>query len=188
MPVSPDVEQIDVVDRAGNPLPVIASRAEVHRKGLWHRTVHVWVLNLKNELLLQKRSAAKESFPGLWDISAAGHISAGDASLDAAQRELKEELGITVRKEDLRLLFTITGHYEDSARPFIDNELSDVYLMRADIPVNGMAVDRDEVDEVKYMAVEELKKELERHPELYVPHQEAYGKLFGFISTSEISK
>jgi len=179
--LSPGVELIDVVGPSGNPLRIIAPRTEVHRKGLWHRTVHIWVLNGKKELLLQKRSWSKESFPGLWDISAAGHISAGDTSKRAALRELEEELGIPAREDELVFLFTIKGHYEDPSRPFIDNEFSDVYLMRADIPINKVKVDRNEVDEVKYMAVEELKKELEVHPGLYVPHHEAYGKLFAFL-------
>jgi isopentenyl-diphosphate Delta-isomerase len=181
MPESPGIELIDVVDSSGNPLRMIVPRTEVHRKGLWHRTVHIWVLNRKKELLLQKRAQSKETFPGLWDISAAGHISAGDTSKRAALRELEEELGIPAREDELVLLFTIKGHYEDWSRPFIDHEFSDVYLMKADIPINKVKIDKDEVDEAKYMAVEDLKKELEVRPELYVPHHEAYGKLFAFI-------
>jgi isopentenyl-diphosphate Delta-isomerase len=183
MPAPMGVEHIDVLDRAGTPLHHIATRAEVHRKGLWHRTVHIWVLNRNNELLLQKRAGNKETFPGLWDISAAGHISAGDTSINAALRELEEELGIRARKGSLKLLFTITGHYKDSSRPFIDNEISDVYLLRDDIQIKSIAVDKDEVDEAKYMAVDELKRELESHPELYVPHHEAYGKLFQYLES-----
>jgi isopentenyl-diphosphate delta-isomerase type 1 len=181
MPQLPDVELIDVVDASGNPLAVAVPRAEVHLKGLWHRTVHIWVVNGANELLLQKRSAAKESFPGLWDISAAGHMAAGDTSRGAAARELREELGITAAEDDLTFLFTLRGHYEDPSRQFYDHELSDVYLMKTGRTVDSMRIDPDEVDEVKFMAVDALKGELERRPELYVPHHEAYEKLFGVL-------
>jgi isopentenyldiphosphate isomerase len=181
MNVSFGVELIDIIGPDGKPLSMTAPRSEVHRKGLWHRTVHIWVLNNRKELLLQKRSGNKESFPGLWDISAAGHISAGDSSKRAALRELEEELGVQAREEELIFLFTIKGHYEDPSKPFIDNELSDVFLMKADIRIQDIVVERDEVDEVKYSAVDELKRELEKHPELYVPHHEAYGKLFGYL-------
>lgn len=181
MTVSPEKELIDVIDPDGMSVVATALRSEVHRLGLWHRTVHVWVLNGKKELLLQKRSKSKESFPGLWDISAAGHITSGDASKNAALRELMEELGIQAGEDELTLLFTITGHYESPSKHFVDNEFSDVYLLRADIPIDKVAVDGDEVDEVKYMSVEELKRELEMHPALYVPHHEAYGRLFGYL-------
>ncbi|MGV7468041.1 NUDIX domain-containing protein, partial [Mycobacterium kansasii] len=64
----------------------------MHRDGDYHRAVHVWIYcESTNELLLQKRSDCKDSWPGQWDISSAGHISAGDSSLITARRELHEE-------------------------------------------------------------------------------------------------
>lgn len=61
-------------------------RGAVHRDGDYHRAVHVWIYaESTQELLLQKRSDCKDSWPGQWDISSAGHISAGDASLVSAQ-------------------------------------------------------------------------------------------------------
>ena len=67
-----------------------------HQKGLWHKSVHVWILNDKNEILLQYRCADKKLYPNTWDVSFAGHISAGESSIDAVIREGKEELGIKV--------------------------------------------------------------------------------------------
>jgi isopentenyl-diphosphate Delta-isomerase len=86
-------ELLDVLDSRGRLTGAVKSRGEVHRTGFWHRTVHIWIINGKKQLLLQKRSINKESYPGLWDISAAGHITAGDSIRNAAIRELKEELG-----------------------------------------------------------------------------------------------
>ncbi|MBN1308375.1 MAG: NUDIX domain-containing protein [Chitinispirillaceae bacterium] len=63
--------------------------------------------NSRGALLLQKRSPFKETFPGLWDISAAGHISAGDSSRETAVRELREELGISLKSNALRFLFSV---------------------------------------------------------------------------------
>ncbi|KAL0327689.1 UNVERIFIED_CONTAM: Nudix hydrolase 3, partial [Sesamum angustifolium] len=58
---------------------------EVHRDGDYHRAVHVWiVVESTQEVLLQRRSDCKDSWPGVWDISSAGHISAGDSSLVSA--------------------------------------------------------------------------------------------------------
>ena len=61
-------------------------RGEVHRDGDYHRAVHVWIYaESTQELLLQRRADCKDSYPGQWDISSAGHISAGDSSLVSAQ-------------------------------------------------------------------------------------------------------
>ena len=72
-----------------------APRSKVHGNNLRHRAVHVLVFNQKGEVFLQKRSWRKDRHPGLWDTSAAGHVLAGEEYDVAAQRALKEELGIT---------------------------------------------------------------------------------------------
>ena len=71
-----------------------ASRAEVHGNNLRHRAVHILVFNHLGELFLQKRSRWKDRHPRLWDSSAAGHVDAGEDYDVAANRELREELGV----------------------------------------------------------------------------------------------
>ena len=78
-------------------------RSVVHRLGLRHRAVHVWVYNSRGELLLQKRSTRKECFPGLWDSAAAGHVDRGEEYDDCAIRELGEELGLQLENPPERL-------------------------------------------------------------------------------------
>ena len=80
----------------------IKPRALVHRDGDLHGASHVFLARLRGgraELLLQKRSAQKDSFPGLYDISAAGHLAPGEDFAAAARRELAEELGEDVADE-----------------------------------------------------------------------------------------
>ena len=89
------MELIDVLNENGVKTGKIASRDEVHQKGLWHRAIVVAIINEKNEILLQQRSANKEKNANMWDISAAGHISAGQDSLMAATREINEEVSVT---------------------------------------------------------------------------------------------
>ena len=72
-----------------------ATRREVHaNKSLIHRSIGVLVFNSKNELLLQKRSASKDTEPLQWTISCSGHVPSQDSYEKSAKRELKEELGI----------------------------------------------------------------------------------------------
>ena len=89
-------EMLDLVNEQGDPIGRAVPRSEAHRLGLRHRTSHVWLVRRKNgvlEVLLQKRSDEKDSFPGCYDISSAGHIPAGQGFVDSALRELKEETG-----------------------------------------------------------------------------------------------
>jgi 16S rRNA (adenine1518-N6/adenine1519-N6)-dimethyltransferase len=86
-------EIFDVVDESDR-IVTQRSRHDVHRENLRHRAVHVFVFNTRGELFLQRRSAAKDKHPLLWDSSAAGHVNSGHAYDDTAPRELAEELGV----------------------------------------------------------------------------------------------
>lgn len=87
-------EMFDVVD-AEDRVIGRAARGEVHRRGLMHRSVHVFLFNSRGELFLQKRAATKDTFPRCHDSSASGHLDAGESYAACAARELEEELGLT---------------------------------------------------------------------------------------------
>ncbi len=90
-PANPD-ELFDVVDHEDHVLGQ-APRHEVHAKGWLHRATHVIVHDAEGRIYLQKRSPAKDTFPGCWDSSCSGHLDAGEDYAVAARRELGEELG-----------------------------------------------------------------------------------------------
>ena len=135
-------EMLDLVNEQGDSIGRAVPRSEAHRLGLRHRTSHVWLVRRKNgvlEVLLQKRSDEKDSFPGCYDISSAGHIPAGQGFVDSALRELKEELGVTAQPQDLILCgqrsfqFSAVFH----GKPFKDNQVSNVYLLWLDQPLSA---------------------------------------------------
>jgi 16S rRNA (adenine1518-N6/adenine1519-N6)-dimethyltransferase len=86
-------ELFDVVDEQDVVLRP-ETRDVVHVNNLRHRAVHMLLFNSQGELFLQKRSMWKDRNPGLWDSSAAGHVDSGENYIQAAHRELQEELGI----------------------------------------------------------------------------------------------
>ena len=99
------MEIFDVVDTAGNIIGK-ATRAECHgNPELLHRTAHVLVFNEKKELWLQKRSADKDIQPNKWDTSVGGHLDSGENPVNAALREMKEEIGIEVGADDLNFCY-----------------------------------------------------------------------------------
>src|SRR5690242_13556100 len=81
-----------------------ATRADVHRKRLLHRAVHVLVFNKQGEVFLQKRSMKKDTAKGLWDSSASGHLDHGEDYDPCAVRELREEIGLELKKPLQRIL------------------------------------------------------------------------------------
>ena len=102
------MEYFDIRNEDGSLTGQIKARSRVHEDGDIHGTSHVWIVRRNNggecELLLQKRSAGKDAYPGCYDISSAGHLPAGQEFLPSALRELYEELGIRAEKEDLIFL------------------------------------------------------------------------------------
>jgi 16S rRNA (adenine1518-N6/adenine1519-N6)-dimethyltransferase len=93
-------EFLAVVDENDRPLKSL-DRATIHRDNLLHRAVHIFLLNHRGELLLQKRSHHKDRFPRRWDSSAAGHVDAEESYQDCALRELQEEVGVETVLEKL---------------------------------------------------------------------------------------
>jgi 16S rRNA (adenine1518-N6/adenine1519-N6)-dimethyltransferase len=104
-------ELLAVVDENDRPLKP-KDRATIHRDNLLHRAVHIFLVNHRGELLLQKRSYRKDRFPRRWDSSAAGHVDADESYPDCAMRELREEIGVEAVLEKLGKLpaSEITGH------------------------------------------------------------------------------
>ncbi len=159
------MEVLDIVDEAGTPTGETVSRDRAHREGIHHRTAHVWIARRGArgyEILLQKRSAEKESFPGMYDTSSAGHIPAGDEPLPSALRELGEELGIAAAPEDLCFLGTFRTRYEKEfhGKPFRDNEVTFVYLYARPTDESALRLQESEVSEVRWFALEDVWDEI----------------------------
>lgn len=106
----------------------VATRAEIHAKGLWHETFHFWLISEMNGeyyLYFQLRSADKKDYPALYDITAAGHLLASEEPEDGI-RELREELGLSLSSEDLKKLAIIPCIIEQPL--MIDREFAHVFI------------------------------------------------------------
>ena len=157
------MEYFDVCDAQGAPTGEVVSREEAHRLGVRHRTAHVWVVRRRQgrwEVLLQKRSAQKDSFPGKYDTSSAGHIRAGDEPLDSALRELEEELGIRAAPEELHFAGTFDIQFEKEfhGKLFRDNELAHVYVYAGPVDAAALTLQAEEVERVHWFDLETLWK------------------------------
>ncbi|KAL1556924.1 Nudix hydrolase 3, variant 3 [Salvia divinorum] len=181
------VEYLDVLTRTGEKTGVSKPRGDVHRDGDYHRAVHVWIFaESTQELLLQLRAECKDSWPGHWDISSAGHISAGDSSLVTARRELQEELGITLPKDAFEQLYIFLEEWVTNEGKFINNEYCDVYLVTTidPIPLEAFTLQESEVSAVKYVHFKEYRSLLAKKDPQYVPYDVngQYCQLFEILS------
>jgi isopentenyl-diphosphate delta-isomerase type 1 len=143
-------ELLEVVDER-NGVVGRERRGVIHARGLMHRSAQVFVFNARGELFLQKRSAKKDEFPGLWDSSAAGHVDPGESYEDCARRELEEELGIAEAVE-LEPLFQIPASADTGF------EHCSVFRCRHDGP---MTLQPHEVDDGRWVAPAEMDRLVE---------------------------
>lgn len=152
-----EMELLDVLAEDGSRSGAVSERGVVHREGSLHATAHVWVARREEDgrygLLLQKRSREKESYPGCYDLSAAGHVAAGDDIIHTALRELGEELGIQAGESQLVYVGECRSRYRGSfhGRPFFNNEKSSVYLYLEPVDIRDLHLQETEVEEVLWM-------------------------------------
>ena len=132
--------------RTGDILP----RTEIHQLGKYHRAVHLYLVNARNELLLQRRALTVDHFPGAFSISVLGHIKAGEFSSDCVKREAQEELGLNAVLLQFDFLFS---YFQEAIlnETYIDRQFNDVYVTRAEIEPESLNFDRSEVSEVKFV-------------------------------------
>lgn len=145
-------EFLDAFDEKGQHLGVLP-RAEVHRRGLWHQVAHILVVAVRDDeptAILQRRASTKRTFPDLIDLSATGHLAAGERPRDGI-RELREELGIDI---DPDLLVALgVRRMVDATPEGINRELTHVFLVRDDRPIVEYRPDPIEVSSVVEVSI-----------------------------------
>lgn len=175
------MEYLDIFDENNKPLGIIKEKSKVHEDVDYHRTAHVWIINNKKELLIQKRSKDKKNNPNCWDISGAGHIKAGEDVINGAIRELKEELGVYAKEEDLKLISIIKSEDEPN-----NCEFAYVYLLESDNKVEDYVFEDKEVSEVKYVYYEDLERMVKEKEKDLLMHEEEFRDLFDYIRKNYI--
>ncbi|MEE0865424.1 MAG: NUDIX domain-containing protein [Clostridia bacterium] len=116
----------------------------------YHKPVWIWIINSNNEILVQKRAANKKNHPNKWDMPSAGHVVAGETSIQGAIRETFEELGIQTKESDYKFVFE---YIQDKSF-----EIAQVYLLKINLDISKLNLQKEEVSEVKWISYEEFKK------------------------------
>lgn len=149
-------EYFDVLCENGEYAEKIETRDRCHKEGLWHKAVALFIINSKDQVLLQKRSKNKKMWPDMWDITAGGHVDSGEFGFEAVIREAKEELGIILNKSDIDFIGCCTS--VNTKGDSIDKHFNEYYIAEKDIDETKLKLDEQEVSEVKWMNKEEIIK------------------------------
>lgn len=152
-------EQVVLVDEKNKALGLMP-KLEAHEKGILHRAFSVFIFNDRNQLMLQQRAAHKYHSPLLWTNTCCSHQREGESNLVAGKRRLFEEMGFSVELKEV-FSFVYKAPFDNG---LIEHELDFVLLGYFNGEPN---INKDEVEDWKWMSLEEVKKDIEQCPQLY---------------------
>jgi len=138
----------------------IMDKMEVHKQGLLHRAFSIFIFNRKGEMLLQQRAFSKYHSGGLWTNACCSHPMPGEKTMDAAQRRLKEELGFEIPVEKI-FDFVYKAGFDNG---LTEHEFDHVFAGEYEGKINA---NPEEVNEVCYKEIPEIKNTMQTHPQKY---------------------
>lgn len=158
-------EYFEILNEDGSLTGILKERSLVHRDGDLHGASHIWVICREGEklwILLQKRSEEKDSYPGCFDVSAAGHLDPGESFLDGALRELGEELGLNAKPAEL--IYFQQKKIDQlecfHGTQFHNRELISSFIYEMKEKKENFCFQREEISEVLWIEAVELRKRL----------------------------
>lgn len=144
-------------------------RGTAHPYGYYRIVVHICIFNSEGKMLIQQRQPFKKGWSGLWDITAGGSAISGDTSQSAAERELREELGVDISFEELRPAITVN----------FKEGFDDIYLIENDISIDTLKLQYEEVQAVKWANAEEILQMI--NDELFIPYNKDFIRSLFFL-------
>ncbi|KKP91551.1 MAG: Hydrolase, NUDIX family [Parcubacteria group bacterium GW2011_GWA2_36_10] len=154
-------EYLDIIDENNNLTGAKKLRSEVHAKGYWHRTVHIYFFRFQNkeiEVLVHLRAKTKDLHPNCWDTRFGGHLKSGENIEMAVVGEIKEEVGLKINLSDL-----IKGPIRKRDN-YPNNEFTHVYFYNFDRDLTELKFEDAEVQEIKWMKETSIVKNLTDNP------------------------
>ena len=140
------MELVDVLNDKREKIGKICDRNGLNN-GEYRLSVHIWIMNKNNEILLQKRNMNLKMYPGMWG-NTGGAVKHGESSFKAINREVKEEWGLEVKKEKTIFIASFKR-----SKDFVD-----VWLLKDDIKIEDIKLQKDEVCDVKFVNIDLFNK------------------------------
>lgn len=169
---------IDVLDEYGFRTGEVLSRQDVHRLGKVHRAVHLYLFDMQDNILLQRRTSSADHYPSSLSISLTGHIKSGEASFVALKRELKEELNLNIKDLDVQFMFSFRQDKELD-HDYIDRQFNDIYFCRRDFKMEDIRFNPQEVSNLELMPFADFIKIVQEQD---LPYDKAIKDLLYFLN------
>ena len=141
-----DMEILDLYTAEREKTRKTMVRGEPTPAGFYRLVVHVCIFDSKGRMLIQQRQPFKEGWSNMWDVSVGGSAVSGDSSRSAAERETREELGLSIDLTDIRP--SVTLHWE--------NGFDDYYLLTQETDLQALHLQYEEVQAVRWATEEEI--------------------------------
>ncbi len=166
-------EKVDILDENGDQTGKIMTLTGTNLAGEWHAGVHVALYTRDRRALLQQRSKAIMFYPGQWELGVGGAVAAGESIIEAAMREVREEVGVTLRKLQPVTRWKYNHHmprYGMHAKVLL-------YAFIAEIHPAHLRLQQSEVQDVRLLPLDNVHDVLFRHkglPQLHIMPYEGY--------------
>ena len=167
------MEKFDLYDINRKKLNIVVNRGDKIPPGCFRLVVHLVIFNSKGEILIQKRHPNKKNWPSMWDITVGGCVSSGETSLEAINRESKEELGLDLENEIKRAIFSFN----------FSEGFDDIYILNKDINLNELQLQESEVVDAKWASIEEIIQMMKNNE--FITYHESFLKLLLDVRFSE---
>jgi len=172
-------EQVILVNENDEPIGLM-EKIEAHEKALLHRAFSVFILNNKNQIMLQQRAAGKYHSPLLWTNTCCSHQRKGETNIQAGKRRLQEEMGFSAELKEL-FSFIYKAPFDNG---LTEHELDHVMIGYFN---EQPAINTEEVENWKWMGIEEIKEDMQQHPEIYTAwFKIIFEKFYHFIEAQKI--
>ena len=156
------MELWDLVDKNRKPLNKTIEKGAKLNAGEYRQVVHVAIFNSEGKLLIQQRQDFRKLYPGLWDISVGGSVISGEDTIAAGEREVEEELGVSVSLQNERPYFTIN----------FDGGFDDFYIIQKDLNIDDLLLQAEEVKDCKWASKDEALAM--RDKGLFIPYHDSF--------------
>ena len=137
---------MELVDLLNNRKELVGKTCERNNvpNGFYRLSIHIWIMNDKNEILIQQRSSNRKMFPNMWTNTGGACIS-GETSIETVIREFKEEINIDVNKEHLEFIASYKR----------EKDYVDVWLLKENINIKDIKFLDSEVQDIKWVSIDE---------------------------------
>lgn len=172
-------EKVILVNEKDEPLGLMP-KLEAHEKAQLHRAFSVFILNDKNELMLQQRAAHKYHSPLLWANTCCSHQREGESNIQAGTRRLQEEMGFSVALKEL-FWFIYKAPFDNG---LTEHELDHVMIGYAN---QDPVINPEEVADWKWMDIDAVREDIEQNPQLYTAwFKIIFQKFYHFLEEQKV--